>query len=255
MALTTFADGRLWGVRHGDGRPWVLALHGWRRDHRDFDAVLSGLDAIALDLPGHGAAPEPPASFSTAEYAAWVAPVIQEMAAPVVVLGHSFGGRVALHLGASLPGQVGALVITGTPLAPDPARPKTRPPARFVLGRRLHAAHLLSDARMERLRQRYGSADYRAADPLMRGVLVKAVTETAQGGYLPLLANFAGPVELVWGADDDQAPVGGMRLAAERRPDATVTVLDGVGHFTPRHGVEALRQALLRHRPIGADRP
>ena len=38
--LTSFAGARLFGESYGAGTPWVLALHGWRRDHQDFDAVL-----------------------------------------------------------------------------------------------------------------------------------------------------------------------------------------------------------------------
>ena len=78
------------------GHAWVLALHGWRRDHRDFDAVLAppGMDAIALDLPGFGSAPPPDAVWGTPDYAGAVAAVLEEMEAHVVVLGHSFGGRV-----------------------------------------------------------------------------------------------------------------------------------------------------------------
>jgi hypothetical protein len=51
VPLTSFAGGTLFGVRHGQGRPWVLALHGWQRSHREFDAVPDGFDAIALDAP------------------------------------------------------------------------------------------------------------------------------------------------------------------------------------------------------------
>ena len=80
MPLSTFAGGRLVGVRHGTDRPWMLALHGWRRDHHDFDEVLAGLDAIALDLPGFGAAAAPPEGWDTADYAEWILPVLDEMA-------------------------------------------------------------------------------------------------------------------------------------------------------------------------------
>ena len=102
MALSTFAGGRLWGARYGTAAPWVLALHGWRRDHHDWDEVLEGLDAVALDLPGHGVAPEPPEPWSTRQYAEWVAPALRDLAGgPVVIAGHSFGARVAVQLAAA----------------------------------------------------------------------------------------------------------------------------------------------------------
>ena len=94
-----------------------------------FDEVLAGFDAVALDLPGYGVAPEPPGPWSTAEYAEWVAPVLHELGGgPVVVLGHSFGARVAVHLAAAEAAPAGrgpglrALVLTGAPLAPPPGK-------------------------------------------------------------------------------------------------------------------------------------
>jgi len=250
--LRTFAGGRLFGVVHSagaDGRPWVLALPGWTRTYRDFDRVLEGLDAVAIDLPGFGSAAPPPAGWTTAEYAEWVAPVLDELSPNPVVLGHSFGGRVGLHLAAANPDRVGALVLTGVPrLVSDPAaaserRPK--PAMAFRVARALHQTKLLSDARMEAMRQRYGSADYRAADGVMRDVLVKAVAET----YQRQLAAFPGPVELVWGEEDDVAPLAVAERAVEVCSHATLTAVHGVGHFVPQQAPAALREAVVRHRP------
>jgi pimeloyl-ACP methyl ester carboxylesterase len=248
--LTTFAGGRLFGVAHtsGAGQPWVLALPGWTRTYHDFDQVLDGLDAIAIDLPGFGVAPPPPEPWSTARYAEWVAPVLDELGAQPVLLGHSFGGRVALHLAASHPDRIGALVLTGVPrLADTGAGRRSQPALAFRVARVLHRAKLVGDDRMETLRQRYGSADYRAATGVMRGVLVKAVNET----YEQQLAAFPGPIELVWGDDDDQAPIAAARAALEFCRDGTFTALPGAGHWVPRRAPQALREAALRHRPAG----
>src|ERR1700685_2821353 len=92
--LRSFADGRLFGSVTGSEAPRVLALHGWARSHRDFDAVVAGegpepLPALALDLPGFGASPPPPAAWGAEAYAELVGRVLGEMASPVVVLGHS----------------------------------------------------------------------------------------------------------------------------------------------------------------------
>jgi pimeloyl-ACP methyl ester carboxylesterase len=244
MPLTSFANGRLFGARHGQGRPWVLALPGWQRTHRDFDALLDGLDAVALDLPGFGAAPAPPAAWSTSEYARWVAPVLDEMDDIVVILGHSFGGRVAVQMAAAQP-QVGAQVLTGVPLTRPPGAQR-RSPRSFRIARTLHRAHLVSERRMDRLRWKYGSADYRAAAGVLRGVLVKAVNED----YLDVLSAFPGPVELVWGAEDDQAPVAAADIAVRRCAQGRLTVVPGVGHVdAPRQAHRELRAALERHRP------
>src|SRR5690349_2241588 len=130
------------------------------RTRRDFDTVLEGLDGVAVDLPGFGASAPPPAPWTTAEYAEWLAPVVDELAAPAVVVGHSFGGRVAVHLALCRPERIGALVLTGVPLLRDPGRPRRRVPLGFRVARALYRRGLVPEARMEALRRRHGSADY-----------------------------------------------------------------------------------------------
>ena len=62
---------------------------------------------------------------------------------------------------------------------------------------------------MEELRNRYGSTDYRAAQGVMRGVLVKAIGED----YFVDAANVRAPVTLVWGENDGPAPLlGGAEI-------------------------------------------
>lgn len=259
MALSSFAGGRLWGARFGGRPPRVLALHGWARSHADFGPVLEGFDAVALDLAGFGVAPEPPEPWSTQRYATEIAQVLSDMApGPIVVLGHSFGARVGVHLAAANPDRVGSLVFTGAPLAPFPGAGQARPALVYRAGRALHRAHLLPSSRMEALRHRYGSDDYRRATPMMRGVLVKAVGETASSGYAPVLAAWAragGRLALVWGDGDRVASLEGTlsSLAEARVPVADETVVAGAGHILgpPLHAAlrEALGRALLQERP------
>jgi pimeloyl-ACP methyl ester carboxylesterase len=243
--LRSLAGGRLLGRRFGSETPNVLALHGWARTHRDFDAVLnpSGgppLDAIALDLPGFGAAPAPPEAWGTADYAEFVSLVLDEMTPRVVVLGHSFGGRVALQLAAGRPADIGALVLSGVPGLVR-RTPRPRAPARFRAARRLHRWGVLSDERMESARRRHGSADYRAAEGVMRGVLVKTLAEH----YEDQLAAIGCPISLVWGDDDTAAPLATAEEVVRVHPGTSLTVCPGAGHLTPLTVPSALRQAVL----------
>jgi len=249
--LKTFAGERLFGASHGTGVPWVLALPGWGRSHRDFDRVLEGMDAVALDLPGFGAAPPPPEPWTTAGYAAHVAAVLDDLAPKVVIIGHSFGGRVGVHMAAAHPDRVAALVLTGVPLVRSPGASPPAVSTGYRVARALHRAGLISDERIERRRRRSGSEDYRQASGVMRDVLVKAVNET----YEQPLAAYAGPIELVWGEQDDQAPLAVAQAAAGLCRHPTLTVLPAVGHFLPIEAPEALIEAVRRHRPALATGP
>jgi pimeloyl-ACP methyl ester carboxylesterase len=238
MTLRAFDGGHLFGRVHGRLPARVLALHGWGRNSGDFDEILAGLDAVALDLPGFGASPEPPESWGSLEYAASLERVLPELGGPLVLLGHSFGGRVALQLAARRADIVQGLVLTGVPLY-RLTRGRTSPLYRAA--RALNRAGLVGDARLERMRRRYGSADYRAASPTLRGVLVRVVNET----YDEALDAVRCPVRLVWGADDEPAPAEAARRAAERLGErGQLHVLEGHGHFVTRTAPDALRRAL-----------
>jgi pimeloyl-ACP methyl ester carboxylesterase len=244
--LQTFAGGALFGSATGSPPARVLALHGWARTHRDFDAVVrpsdggAALDAVAVDLPGFGATPPPPEPWGAAAYAARVAAMLDEgeLATPVVVLGHSFGGRVAVCLAAARPELVRSLVLTGVPLLRT--GPGRRPSPGFRLVRGLHRVGLIGDDRMERARRQHGSADYRAAEGIMRQVLVRSVGET----YEEQLAAIGCPVRLVWGDDDRDVPLAVAERAAGLLAAAEVTVCPGAGHLTPLTVPGTLRAAV-----------
>ncbi|MGH9046180.1 MAG: alpha/beta fold hydrolase [Acidimicrobiales bacterium] len=243
--LRSFADGKLMGDTFGSRAPTVLALHGWARSRRDFSAVMAPagsdpIDAIALDLPGFGASPPPPAPWGSTEYAELVAEVFVEMDPPVILLGHSLGGRVAVALAAANPEAVAGVVLTGVPLRrPTLRRPGT--PLAFRMGRVLNRHGLVSDAAMESLRNRYGSTDYKAAQGVMRQVLVRLVNEQ----YEEMIAAIRCPAALIWGSDDVVAPPTVAQDVLGEFTDAHLTLLPGVGHLTPSVAPAALHDAVI----------
>jgi pimeloyl-ACP methyl ester carboxylesterase len=170
--------------------------------------------------------------------------------APVVVLGHSFGGRVAVHLAASRPDLVRALVLTAAPVARPEGGTRRRPPARFRLVRALRRAHLVPQSTLETARNKYGSPDYLAATGVMRQVLVRLLAER----YEEQLAALHCGVELVWGDDDTEVPLSVAEAVAGAVPGAVLTICPGAGHLTPLTVPDLLRQAVDRAlaAPLGA---
>ncbi len=253
--LKSFAGGALFGEGWGDGAPTVLALHGWRRTHDDFApvvqaaAILPGgpLCAVGLDLPGFGATPAPPEPWGSEEYARHLLPLFEEagvLADRVVVVGHSFGGRVAVHLAPLVPDRIERLVLTGVPLIDREGR-RSRPALSFRLARRLHRLGLIGEDRMEAQRQKFGSPDYRAAQGVMRGVFVKVLAEQ----YRDQMAAIDAPVDLVWGDGDDEAPWEMAVRAQPLFPSARLLTLPGVGHLVPTEAPRALAEVILGREP------
>jgi pimeloyl-ACP methyl ester carboxylesterase len=240
LALRSFANGALFAEVMGDRPPRVLALHGWGRRGADFKPSLEGLPALAIDLPGFGASPPPGVAIDAGGYAAIVAQMLEEFDGPPVLIGHSFGGKVAVALAARHPDRIAAVVATGAPLLR--IRPAARPSAYYRALRRLNRIGLVGDARLEAERRRRGSADYRAATGVMRDVLVMSVNETHEAD----LRDATMPMTLLWGAEDTEVPVAVAERALEIRSGlpTSLEVLPGVGHFLPTQAPGDLRRVV-----------
>lgn len=240
MALRAVADGVFAEV--GPGAPVVLALHGWGRSRADWLGVLPAEGLVAVDLPGFGSSPVPAQAWGAHEYGVALAPVLDLFEVPPVVVGHSFGGRVTVAMAAD-GAPVKGLVLAGVPLLRR-SSPTPRGPFAYRFTRWAHRVGLVGDDRLEGARRRYGSADYRAAQGVLRDILVRAVNES----YRDELARLGVPVRLVWGADDTAAPVEmaeeALGILQAAGVDASLDVHPGVGHDIHRHRPEAIRAAV-----------
>ena len=85
--LVSFCEGRLFAERTGIAPVEVVGLHGWARTREDLAGPLAGLNALAFDLPGFGASPEPPEAFDSMACAALIAEAMAALDRPQVLLG------------------------------------------------------------------------------------------------------------------------------------------------------------------------
>jgi len=237
--LTSLANGAIIAERFGDGPVDVIALHGWGRTGKDFAEVVGGLNALAVHLPGFGSAPPPPVAWSPADYAKWLTQGIDPERPPVIV-GHSFGGRIAIRLAAGYPHLVKSLVLTGVPVGKRLSQKK--PPLQLRLVKTLRTMGLVTEARVDALRKKFGSADYNAAHGVMREVLVKAVNED----YFDDLSEIAHHVDLVWGEKDVPAPVALAQKADSVLAHSSLTVVAESAHLLDENLRKALTEAITR---------
>lgn len=235
--ITALADGRLLAEQTGTSPAEVVALHGWGRSGHDFDGILTGLNAVAIHLPGFGITDEPDEVWNSERYADEVAAALTD-GPPVVIVGHSFGGRVAVRLAAKYPQLVSGLVLTGVPLVRLTAAP--RPSLGYRLVRMLSRVGLISAARLEAEKNRRGSDDYRAASGVMRDIMVTVVGEN----YDDDLRAITCPVRMVWGELDPAAPADAGLAASEMIPGAQFRLVCGEAHLMEGELRAAVREEL-----------
>lgn len=217
----------------GSGPPLVF-LHGWGSESSVFAGLVADLGnrhrCIRIDLPGFGKTPPPPAPWSSGEYAEWLRGLLESIGVnQPVLLGHSFGGKVAARLAAW--GLARKLVLLGSAGIP----PK-RPPSYYAKVYTYKTVKLLAKVPVfgplfrdiqERMSGRAGSADYRAAQGVMRASLVRSVNEDLR----PVFAQVPCPTLLVWGRNDTATPVADAQTIEKLIPGSGLVVLDNAAHY------------------------
>lgn len=197
-----------------------------------------------MDLPGFGATPPPESVIGARGYARLLLPVLDEFDQPPLLVGHSFGGRVAVCIAAEHPDRIQGTLVTGAPLLR--LTPGRKPPATYKLARALNRYRVVPNTTFEAMKRKRGSADYRAATGVMRDILVTVVNEE----YRDELSRIAGPIHFLWGANDREVPVAVAEAAAAlvngSGGDATLEVIEEVGHLLPVQDPDSLRIAVTR---------
>ncbi|MEO7398966.1 MAG: alpha/beta hydrolase [Ilumatobacteraceae bacterium] len=105
----------------GSGMP-VVFLHGWGLADHTYRRVIAsiasqGCRVLAPAMPGFGGTHElPRTDFSIAGYGRWIADLLDalEVHEPAVVVGHSFGGGVAIRLANDHRQRVRSLVLVNS---------------------------------------------------------------------------------------------------------------------------------------------
>ncbi len=122
MSRRTWVEGRPAAYSTAGSGPPVLLLHGWALNDRAYREVIDAIAAqgarvYAPALPGFGGTGDlPRAQFSIEGYARWVASFVAalEIDEPLVVVGHSFGGGVAIRYAHGAADHVRALVLVNS---------------------------------------------------------------------------------------------------------------------------------------------
>lgn len=217
----------------------IVVLHGWGSNitlHKNMiDLFSKKYRVIAMDMPGFGQSQEPPAAWCVDDYVQFVIDFLSDCGAEkITFLGHSFGGRVIIKLCSrtDLPFEVNKVILVDSAgILPPKSNKKSFRTYYYKIGKWFLSTKLMQkiapDA-LENFRKKMGSADYAAASPLMRQVLVKVVNEDLE----PLLPNIKCPTLLVWGVNDTATPLSDGEKMEKAIPDAGLVKLENAGHYS-----------------------
>lgn len=215
----------------------VLLLHGWRASIRSFwpvaeQLVPRGYQLHLLDLPGFGTSPAPPETWDVAAYMRLVLAYLDENDLDRVdIIGHSFGGRIAIMLAAEHPDRVGKMVLANSAGLRTP--PTLTQITRNVMARTVRGVldKLGLDTMQSRLRERYNRR-YASEDYLAAGDLRETFLRVIAQDLTDFAVRVQAPTVLIWGDQDEDTPLWQGRKLEQLIPDAGLIVFEGAGHFS-----------------------
>jgi pimeloyl-ACP methyl ester carboxylesterase len=255
--------------RRGVG-PTLLLLHGFPTWSYDYAEVASDLardhDVITLDFLGYGASEKPnPYEYSVAESADIVEDLTAQLDVKSVrLVTHDYGGIVGQELvdranRGQLSFAIDSLIMLNSGIVYSAYRPTRlqklliQPVIGRLLAGRVSAARLrsaldairgtpLTDTEFDDLWLGLS----RDNGHKLSHLLIKYNAERAihHRRWEAALANWTGPLHLVWGLDD---PVSGRHVleqATKVLPHAAVTELAGVGHYPQSEAPQAVIAAV-----------
>lgn len=221
-------------VQVGSGTKTVVILHGWADASASFTPLIQHLSqtytVIAIDLPGFGGSALPPGTWNLDNYVLFISHFLAKIDAPAIwaYIGHSNGGAMAIRgLG------TGALTAERLVLLASAG-------IRGVHGRRNQWLKVLtktgkvaSSPLPARMRKQLRAKLYKTvgSDMLVAEQLQETFKKIVADDVRNDAVGIAVPTLLIYGEQDQDAPVWYGEEFHELITDSTLQILPGAGHF------------------------
>jgi len=235
--------------------PHVILVHGVTGWHRTWWRVgpalaTAGWRAVAVDLRGHGHSPRIEGAASVADFAADVAAVIERIARPVALVGHSLGAAIGAELGFTRPELVTRAVLEDPPAVTraDDVEWQANLEREMWAARETPAAEIARERaenplwQAEDVRQNVEGRGLADAD----GILASFRRETG-ARVLPLAPRQTVPISYLLASEERSVFRGDARrqLAATLPANASLEVIDA-GHTIHRDAYDAYLELVVR---------
>ncbi len=213
-------------ITYSSGNTNIIFLHGWGADSSSFLWLKDKLQNFSLhfaNLDGFGgqSAPDDPSIVGYAQRLHNY--IIGNSLQNVILVGHSFGGRVAIEYASKYPLH-GLVLVDSAGLKP-----------RFSLKKKLKIWHYkiikklvnLGAVKEQKL-AKFGSPDYKSCDEKLKKVLTTAVNYD----QTPLLGKITAPTLIYWGKNDADTPLYMAKKLNKKIKGSGLVVVEGAGHFS-----------------------
>lgn len=226
----------------------ILVLHGWGKGSDPWINFLQSLSSseykiIIPDLPGFGKSNNPSISWDLDNYVEWLNDFIKILnLEKVYLLGHSFGGRVAIKFAVKYPEKISKLVLYE---AAGIKHPKTFSQSLFFLISKI--GNIFSFLPFYSFFQKvFYKFFVRKNDYLQaKGTMKKTFLKTTKEDLAPLLRRISVFTMIIWGNQDEITPMSDAYLMKKEIPHSDLKIVANQGHGFHREHPEELTKVIL----------
>ena len=235
----------------GTGDSAVIFLHGWRSQKEVWGSVCRRIGEsenrsfklYALDLPGFGGSPAPtkqpldklgtPQStnieegWGVGDYAETVKGFIEKLELKnVIIVGHSFGGRVGVKLASKYPSIISKLVLVDSAGFANQTAKKSAIGIIAKIAKPFFKAKFMQGLR-HKIYNTIGAEDY-VATPNLQKTFVNVVSEDLSKDMEKIIC----PTLIITGENDKDTPVEFGKRMQTIIHNSKFVILPGSGHFS-----------------------
>ncbi|MBI1872103.1 alpha/beta hydrolase [Candidatus Collierbacteria bacterium] len=237
-------DGRLlnYSEINPKGKTDLIILHGWAHTGALWQNLAQKLSvnihSLLIDLPAFGSSQALTGNPNVPDYTQTIVDFIKKLGLKKpIILGHSFGGQIALDLAVKHPSLVKSLILVSP--AGVRFRSKKTKAKLLVINSLKPLKKLIPSKYTKKFIHRFISRDYAAANPEQKIVFSNIVKYDLSGKF----ASIKTPCHLIWGSEDREISYS-AKLITESIPDCRLYVLYNAGHNPHLTHTEKLAQMI-----------
>ncbi|MCK9578311.1 alpha/beta hydrolase [bacterium] len=221
-------------VINGKNNETILIFHGWGGTSFSWlkTAIIlaeNGYNSVLLDLPGFGETPPPQEIWGTDEYVSFLNSFKKEMGLPkIFLLGHSFGGALALKYTAKHESEIKKLILCDAAVIRKERLNFRQKTAKFLskMGSKIVSRTPFYHVFEKIAYKLAGTYDYYRANPIMREIFKKIIIDDMSD----LAETIKIPVLILWGEIDKATPIEDAFVLNEIINNSELKVINGSGH-------------------------
>ncbi len=214
-------------------------MHGWGGSIDSFMGLSSDFvfdyRVTIVDFYGFGNSKHPENHLTLSDYVNSIIEIIQHYKmTSVVLIGHSFGGRVALKLARYYGQYIDSLVLI------DSAGILPRRGVKYYY--KIYKHKILKGLN---IKHKSGSSDYSKLSKVMKGTFINVVNEDLSG----LLTLITTPTLIIWGKKDKDTPIYMAKKFKKKLKNSSLIIFENAGHYSyidePRKTIYLIKKFLL----------